>query len=167
MSNTIAYMEHAIAFGDGTYVRGGITATPAARTFASGTDFIGLTNNPSICMAQKGTGGRYILTGVASDYKARAGLGWSWGFRMYNEVQTILPPNSPACWGSNGSVLAPASSYHAGGAQAVLLDGSVRFFSDSIDSGNLTLPSVASGPSPYGVWGALGSISGGEVVGEF
>lgn len=43
-------------------------------------------------------------------------------------------------------------SYHVGGAQFVLADGSVRFISENVDQ---TL------------YRALGSISGGEVVGEF
>lgn len=45
-----------------------------------------------------------------------------------------------------------ARSYHVGGAQTVLADGSVRFVSENID-GN--------------VWRAVGSIANGEVVGEF
>lgn len=52
----------------------------------------------------------------------------------------------------------------------VLADGSVRFITESIDTGNLAASDVRNrgGNSPYGVWGALGSISGGEVInGEF
>jgi hypothetical protein len=45
-----------------------------------------------------------------------------------------------------------ARSYHVGGAQIVLADGSVRFASENVDGG---------------VWRAIGSISNGEVVGEF
>jgi hypothetical protein len=46
-----------------------------------------------------------------------------------------------------------------------MMDGSVRFFTDNIDTGNLTAqPNLVSGPSPYGVWGAVGSKSGGEAV---
>jgi hypothetical protein len=40
----------------------------------------------------------------------------------------------------------------------------VRFVTSTIDSGDPTKPPVTAGPSPYGVWGALGSISGGEAV---
>ncbi len=45
-----------------------------------------------------------------------------------------------------------ARSYHVGGIQAVLGDGSVRFVSDNIDSN---------------VWRFVGTMSGGEVLGEF
>jgi hypothetical protein len=43
-----------------------------------------------------------------------------------------------------------------------LADGSVRFIDETIDTGNLSLKHPGSGPSPYGVWGALGSRAGGE-----
>lgn len=38
-----------------------------------------------------------------------------------------------------------------------MLDGSVRFVTDSINTGNLALGLVKSGNSNYGVWGAMGS----------
>jgi hypothetical protein len=48
------------------------------------------------------------------------------------------------------------------------MDGSVRFISDSINTGNQALPPVTAGLSPYGVWGALGSMQGGESLpGDF
>jgi hypothetical protein len=60
-----------------------------------------------------------------------------------------------------------ASGYHPGGVMALLADASVRFVADSIDTGNLTAPEVSSGPSPYGVWGALGTRSGGETISSY
>ena len=44
------------------------------------------------------------------------------------------------------------------------MDGSVRFVSDSVDTGNTSLPPVVIGASPYGVWGAMGTAAGGEVA---
>ena len=58
-----------------------------------------------------------------------------------------------------------ASSYHSGGVNAVRFDGSVSFISDTINiggAGNATTQLVRDGESPFGVWGALGSKSGGE-----
>ena len=59
-----------------------------------------------------------------------------------------------------------ASSYHSGGVNAGIGDGSVRFITDLINwsTGTMsdTVACVTSGPSPFGVWGALGSINGGE-----
>ena len=80
----------------------------------------------------------------------------------------MLPPNGPNCvqTGTNNDgstpMISSASSNHPGGAQVAMTDGSVRFVTEGIDTGNLTLMEVVSGPSPYGVWGALGSKDGGE-----
>ncbi|MFH5803347.1 H-X9-DG-CTERM domain-containing protein, partial [Alienimonas sp. DA493] len=80
-------------------------------------------------------------------------------------------PNGPSClqsgWdGSNGVI--SAGSFHTGGVQVCLGDGSVRFISETIDAGkNGALNAKRSGRSNYGVWGALGSRAGGEVVDEF
>ena len=60
-----------------------------------------------------------------------------------------------------------AGSHHAGGVQVTLVDGSVKFISETIDNGDLDEPNVTSGKSPYGTWGALGTRGGGETVNEF
>jgi prepilin-type N-terminal cleavage/methylation domain-containing protein/prepilin-type processing-associated H-X9-DG protein len=80
---------------------------------------------------------------------------------------TVLPPNTANCsagiyadWGAY-----TASSRHSGGVNASFFDGSVQFIRDSINSispGITTPKQVSSGPSEFGIWGALGSISGGE-----
>ncbi|MEM9702797.1 MAG: H-X9-DG-CTERM domain-containing protein, partial [Planctomycetota bacterium] len=58
-------------------------------------------------------------------------------------------------------------SYHPGGIQVCMVDGSVRFISETIDAGNQNAPNPVSGLSPYGVWGGLGTRSGGEAPGDF
>jgi len=98
---------------------------------------------------------------------------WQDGRISYCAFQTILPPNAPSCTDSSGNihdgqwVLISASSLHPGGAQVQMADASVRFVSETIDSGDPALDYVTSGVSPYGVWGAMGSRNGGETLGEF
>ena len=79
---------------------------------------------------------------------------------------TNLPPNSPACIWDNSTpwIAGGAQSYHSGGVNVGMLDGSIRFVSDTINTGNLNADQVLSGPSPFGVWGAMGSPNGGESV---
>jgi hypothetical protein len=74
-------------------------------------------------------------------------------------------------------VIMPASSYHQGGVLAAMCDGSVRFVDETIDAGDpsrtttstggsvsaITNPAY-SGRSIRGVWGALGTINGGETL---
>ena len=96
---------------------------------------------------------------------------WSNGRAADAWFTCTLPPNSVSCvagsfnaneWGS----FAP-TSYHPGGVTVVRVDGSVSFVSDTIDTGNLSAAQVTSGASPYGVWGAMGSINGGETTANF
>ncbi|MCF0234593.1 MAG: DUF1559 domain-containing protein, partial [Thermoguttaceae bacterium] len=100
---------------------------------------------------------------------------WLWRGRIWSNGRAAeqwftctLPPNSASCvagsfnsheWGS----FAP-TSYHTGGVNALRVDGSVMFVSDTINTGDLSAAQVTTGQSPYGVWGALGSINGGETV---
>ena len=68
------------------------------------------------------------------------------------------------------------SSFHPGGGLVSMADASVRFVSQTINTGNQAFPDDGttgaptppwpnnnrSGISPYGVWGAMGSRTGGE-----
>jgi hypothetical protein len=84
---------------------------------------------------------------------------------------TIMPPNAPSCVKYNSEqfsvgMLAP-TSHHTGGVNGGFLDGAVRFISDSVDTNGLadTPTGIAlTGQSRLGVWGAMGSIDGGESV---
>ncbi|MDO5555035.1 MAG: DUF1559 domain-containing protein [Planctomycetia bacterium] len=84
----------------------------------------------------------------------------------YSVFHTVLPPNSPSCSANvsdtNEYGIYSATSNHAGGVNTGLFDGSVRFISDTIDTNGSNLGQVESGPSPYGLWGALGSPQGSE-----
>ena len=100
------------------------------------------------------------------------------GAPLKTGFQTLLAPNSVTCatyqtlWlECNAECIASASSYHSGGVNAVRADGAVSFISDTINVGNgysaynTTVNDTSiQGESPFGVWGALGSINGGESV---
>ncbi|MDI9444903.1 MAG: DUF1559 domain-containing protein, partial [Planctomycetota bacterium] len=131
---------------------------------------MGVIDTPNTCLLQIDQSGNY-LDSVPTVILNR-GQRWARGAVQYTAVNTILPPNSPSCTYENdfrsiGQY--PMTSYHPGGVHVLLADGSVRLVSETIHTGNLSLtdPKAVSGPSPYGVWGALGSIAGGEIAGDF
>ena len=105
--------------------------------------------------------------GCSSDAMGRR---WVDGMNFDAAVTTVLPPNAASCLssatGNPASGIYTPSSYHPGGVLGTMADGSVRFIHETIDTGNLALGDVKSGPSPYGVWGALGSKAGGEMTSE-
>ncbi|ADG66013.1 protein of unknown function DUF1559 [Planctopirus limnophila DSM 3776] len=162
-SNTIAMSERCRAnFG---------LATNSNRLVVEGQAMnkTGLQANPLQCRSIA-TNGRY---NAAEEVKGYSGTRWTDGQIERCGFHTVLPPNSPSCAeGNNGNADSPVSvitptSRHTGGVHALMADGAVRFISDNIDTGNLATGSTIGGPSPYGVWGALGTRAGGETTGNF
>jgi len=170
-SNTVIFSERATASRRNT-IRGALVQ-------GLGGDPNGVPNNatvghsgstafifPNRCTGFKnGNAYREGQGGINTDH-----MGSRWGDgRGPATFSTLLPPNSPNCIGS-GSLhydsrwMVSASSYHSGGVNVSLGDGSVRFITDSINTGSkdVGVAAVTSGPSPFGVWGAMGSINGGE-----
>ncbi|MGB7345365.1 MAG: DUF1559 domain-containing protein [Pirellulaceae bacterium] len=106
------------------------------------------------------------------------GQRWADGHCHESAVTMVLPPNSPSCRRSDAADGAySVASYHQGGAHVLMGDGAVKFITDSIESGDHTLPPplkpwtgqtwTAPGKnSPYGLWGALGSIAASETIDE-
>ena len=82
-----------------------------------------------------------------------AGRTWLFPGAIYTHFQATISPNNsiPDCGASliNGQGLFTARSYHPGGVNAALADGSVRWFSSSIN---------------LAVWRAFGTKAGGDLT---
>ena len=134
-----------------------------------------------IACKQKAIGGVYTGSQALWD---NAGMRWLDFLPAFTGVSTIIAPNGGACTPTDdaygeGDGLYTADSYHFGGVNVVLFDGSSQFMSDSVATENTqgnaqpadyyppgrnvqTSTPNWYGPSPFGVWGAMGSRNGGE-----
>ncbi len=115
----------------------------------------------------------------------RAGMAWT-GF------QTINGPNGASCFNpaapnpaEAAATIRSAGSYHFGGAHVVTFDNSVKFIPNEIDTTNTAAGATVAdyyapgrttsngggqtanwnSPSPFGVWGALGTRGSADDVG--
>ena len=126
-----------------------------------------------------------LTTGSATNWRytkavplspLRRGEHWADGRAGVALFNTILPPNSPSA-AVKGSVgvdgIYSASGPHPGAINVVFFDGSCHSIDLEIDIGDSSSPTLteeemaARVASPYGVWGALGTINGNEVVNDF
>jgi len=126
----------------------------------------GLASSPLACKATLGANLTYVAGTAVSSWGQ--GSLWPFGHPHWSAVTTILPPNLPSCSSigdndSNATGIFTPTSYHTGGVNVVLADGSVRFINNNIDAGNYGVGA----PSNFGVWGALGTCAGSEVVGDY
>ncbi|HBN75108.1 MAG TPA: prepilin-type cleavage/methylation domain-containing protein [Planctomycetaceae bacterium] len=106
---------------------------------------------------------QYYAFGAGSSI-TRGGLWGAFGQHKYDDM---VSRTTNAIFGINQSRPDPGNtndgfgSFHKGGAQFVLADGSVRFISENVDSRN------AAGTTPMGTFQRLGVKDDGLVVGEF
>lgn len=158
-SNTVAFSEHLIGFlGNKDMAKvGAATNKPSNPTSNNGTSM-----KPSKILATAPGGYYSNAEWECSDALYRF---WGKGRPKFNSFSTMLPPNSPSAGGgtSNGlRYLISVSSNHPGGVSVSRMDGSVSFVTETVDCGDPTQNAKQDGESSYGVWGALGSMNGGE-----
>lgn len=139
LSNTAAMAEKLT--GDGS---NGIS-TPKTDTYRPGT----YPNTPDEAVAQcKATN----VTDLSMQGYSNVGGPWLQQYHSTNQYNHVLAPNGRSCMFPPGRIATTSNSEHTGGIQLLLNDGSVRFISENVD---------------LGTWRAVGSIDGGEIVGEF
>ena len=117
---------------------------------------------------------------------------WACGHPYHSGVTIAAAPNSGSCIGTTTpqwstlqgiqDVWVTPSSRHTGGVQVLMADGAVRFVNDTINNVSTNPPCNAttvaagqtntnsagcSGQSPFGVWGALGTMASGETFSNF
>ena len=119
----------------------------------------------------------YVIAGAPV---TRRGYRWAIFHPLQTQFNSILPPNSEVCLAGHTDTrgVVPPSSRHVGGCHILMGDGAVTFFSDSIEAGNVRAQCIyclalaasansvepAGSKSPYGLWGALGTRAGNEVI---
>ena len=128
-------------------------------------------SSPSNCLSLvDSTDSTLGILGYGHLYTYRGKI-WYVGNPTFSGFTTILPPNSKVYCSSfpgNGTVIGGTRSNHSGGVNASMMDGSVRFITSNVDTGDgesnggLDHVPATSGRSTYGVWGAMGTANGGE-----
>jgi prepilin-type N-terminal cleavage/methylation domain-containing protein/prepilin-type processing-associated H-X9-DG protein len=150
-SNTIAYSESVV---------NPATAGPRVRwvgvnNVAMATNALQLDawNNPAAIMAMIQLCDQRWQSGNSFD--TQRGRDWAHGCMAQSMFNTVVTPNKykwTHCSNTSSTTMAPlsnATSYHAGGVNTLMCDGSVRFIKDSISQNT---------------WWSLGTRADGEVI---
>jgi prepilin-type processing-associated H-X9-DG protein len=140
LSNTVAISEGAIAprNHDTPATPGQQGTIPEIKGGMGGnfttTDLITSGMGPSIIMARRSTSDPTMHSGQLG--RVHRGWGVIQGLFLVSGFQTICPPNSSSVagrtWSDVTSGVVSATSFHPGGVNVTMGDGSVRFVSDTI-----------------------------------
>ncbi|MBI3866212.1 MAG: DUF1559 domain-containing protein [Planctomycetia bacterium] len=138
MSNTCAFSEHPLSdFNQ--------AISSPYDTFRPGTYPATPDESVQMCNAIDPT--NLSFQGVSN-----VGAPWLQAYHSTTFYFHVAPPNGRSCMWPPQRIATTAASMHTGGVNVTMCDGSVRFISSSIN---------------LGTWRALGSIKGGEALGEF
>jgi prepilin-type N-terminal cleavage/methylation domain-containing protein/prepilin-type processing-associated H-X9-DG protein len=156
-SNTIAYSEVIVGAGmNGNFSRqnGVVDAT-----YPAGSQLADATQNPQLVLSALGAcNDRWKTTGAS--FTNRGGERWGWGTTGVTMFVTIVTPNSKqypwrscrhqcAGCGADAAQVSNATSFHPGGVNVCMGDGSVRFVKDTVN---------------MFTWWSLGTRASGEVL---
>jgi prepilin-type N-terminal cleavage/methylation domain-containing protein len=183
-SNTAIFTERCVGAGGGSHSTYGgnirqFVVLNAANMLTNYTDGM-YAFSPLSCMTNYSSGNFINSSQVSSGF---GGTAWYDGWSPYAWATFITPPNSASCFradnlvnGNNpfGPGIFPPTSYHVGGVNIAKADGSITFIADTIYCGDKLAGGVfydptektriVSGISEFGIWGALGSKDGGEII---
>ncbi len=175
LSNTIFVGETATDLGDNDIrTRAGIGFDGSGEM---------LRDDPDACLDEgfnDATRPRFWLPGSITLAPNNEGRGFRWAASgaTFSGFNTIRPPNHELCFGgasTSSHGVASASSRHQGGVNVLMGDGSTKFVTDSIVGGvhhhsNVWLggtdENAPGSPSPYDLWGALGTRASHEIVND-
>jgi prepilin-type processing-associated H-X9-DG protein len=125
--------------------------------------------DPAHCLGRVDATGKFLTGDVRAQFRPHTGRAWD-GRPYFVGCATLVGPNGPTChWGGvdGNEHMGTVTSHHPGGAHVAFADGSASFINDSIDTGDQSVPDVdnpGGRESPWGTWGALGSMAGHESV---
>ena len=156
-SNTIAFYESKAGKPQANRHNANTTLGVADTSPTARMDYAG--NNPALILQLM----QACVVNFRSNTNIRddKGIRWAPGRKSYTVGNTVATPNDQrmlggiscriGCGGcsSDAANIVPPSSFHPGGVNAMMADGSVKFFKDSIQ---------------LQTWWAIGSKSGGEAV---
>lgn len=153
--------------------------------------------NPNACNSVGTVGSGFYLPAVAPGSLGAVPLmseRWACGLPYFSGVTIAVPPNGGSCSSASvpvvnsGATSATASGYftassrHTGGVHALMGDGTVKFINETLNSSSAcatpagqgqtvgtsgSANGTCNGQSPYGIWGALGTIASSETVNDF